>query len=65
MPRAEDTPLILHINLVRTMARQAELAGIRAFCNQDGVPVRRDILQALNRISSVLYLLMIQEKAKA
>ena len=65
MPRAEDSPLILRINLARTMARQAELAGTQAFCDQDGAPVRPDILQALNRISSVLYLLMIQEKAKA
>ena len=30
----------------------------------DGIPTRADILTALNRISSMLYLMMLQEKTK-
>ena len=64
MPGGRDSKLLLQINRARCAAREAELAAVQAFTDRDGVPVRQDILQAMNRLSSYLYLLMIQQKAK-
>lgn len=63
MPSAEDKGTVLQLNRVRCAARQAELAGVAAFTDSQGNVLRPDILQLLNRISSMLYILMIQEKA--
>ena len=64
MPQASDSSTILALNRCRCTARSAELAAIRAFTDENGIATRRDILQALNRLSSMLYILMIREKAK-
>ena len=63
MPSAEDPPQVLALNWVRTLARQTELAAVRAFTDENGNPTRGDILQAMNRVSSMLYILMIREKS--
>lgn len=63
MPEGKDPGLLLQINLARAMARQTEILALSAFSDRDGVPTRTDILQALNRLSSYLYILMIQIKA--
>ncbi|MBO5317472.1 MAG: ATP-binding protein [Oscillospiraceae bacterium] len=60
MPSGDDTMAVLQLNRARTVSRQAELCGVRAFVGQEGQIVREDILRALNRISSMLYLLMLQ-----
>ena len=57
MPDPADGLLLLQINKARCMARQAELAAVAAF--PEG---RQDLLQGYNRLSSYLYLLMIQLK---
>ena len=62
MPTAEDSRLLLLVNAARCKAREAELMAARAFETKDGVPEREDLLQALNRLSSFLYLIMIQLK---
>ena len=64
MPDYADSSHLLQLNLARCFARQAELAAMDAFTDSDGNPTRPDILRALNRISSMLYLLMLEEKAK-
>jgi len=64
MPQAQDGLDILLLNRARCCARSAELAAAEAFCDREGLPTREDILRALNRMSSMLYLLMIQLKAK-
>ena len=64
MPAVTDGEAILRLNRVRCAAREAELAAVAAFADRDGNPTRTDILRALNRMSSMLYLLMIQEKSK-
>ena len=64
MPESGDTPKILRLNRLRCMARNTELLGVDAFCDRDGNPTRTDILQALNRMSSMLYILMLREKAQ-
>lgn len=63
MPSLEDGPAILHLNRVRCSVRQAELAAAEAFRDSDGVCSRPDILQILNRMSSMVYLLMIRQKS--
>ena len=64
MPQASDGPMIAGLNRARCFAREAELAAVEAFSDRDGNLIREDIPKALNRMSSMLYLLMIQEKAK-
>ena len=63
MPEYTDGAQILQLNRCRCMARQAELAACHAFLDADGVPLRPDILRALNRMSSMLYILMIRCKS--
>ena len=64
MPQASDGSVIAVLNRARCFAREAELAAVEAFSNREGNLLREDIPKALNRMSSMLYLLMIQEKAK-
>ena len=65
MPDFSDSPQLLRLNRARCAARAAELAAVEAFSNADGVLTREDIPKALNRVSSMLYILMIREKAKS
>ena len=61
MPTGHESGLLLQINRARCAARQAELYGTAAFTDRDGIPTRTDLLRCLNRLSSMLYLLMIEE----
>ena len=63
MPRFSDSPVILQLNLCRCWARNAELAAVEAFVDGNGQVIRPDILQAMNRMSSMLYILMLRHKA--
>jgi ethanolamine utilization cobalamin adenosyltransferase len=57
MPVPTDSLLLLQVNKARCLARQAELQAVAAF------PAgREDLLRAFNRLSSFLYLVMIQLK---
>lgn len=58
MPAVSDGRTVLLLNRLRTLVRHTELKAAAA------LPDRTDILQALNRMSSFLYILMIQEKSK-
>ena len=58
MPDLADGRTVLLLNRLRTLVRHTERKATAA------LPDRTDILQALNRLSSYLYLLMIQEKSK-
>lgn len=64
MPSAADGRIIARLNRARCAAREAELAAVEAFSDRAGNPTRVDILRALNRMSSMLYILMIQWKSK-
>ena len=64
MPGAGDGPVIARLNRARCAAREAELAAVNAFVTREGQVQRPDILKALNRMSSMLYILMIQWKGK-
>ena len=63
MPAASDGAVVLALNKCRCAARAAELAAVEAFVNGDGVAERKDILRALNRMSSMLYVLMCMVKS--
>ena len=65
MPDFSDGRELLRLNRARCAARAAEIAAIEAFSDADGVLIREDIPRALNRVSSMLYILMIREKAKS
>ena len=57
MPAPTDSLLLLQVNKARCAARAAELKAVAAF------PAgREDLLRAFNRLSSFLYLIMIQLK---
>lgn len=62
MPAASDGEVILRLNRARTAVRAAELAAAEAFADREGLPTRPDILRALNRMSSMLWILMILAK---
>ena len=64
MPDYTDGETVLLLNKCRCAARNAELAAARAFIRDDGTADRQDILKALNRMSSMLYILMIREKSR-
>lgn len=64
MPSAGDGMEIARLNRVRCAAREAELKAVAAFSDREGNVTRQDILRSLNRMSSMLYILMIQCKSK-
>ena len=64
MPAVTDGPVILQLNRARCAAREAELAAVDAFSDREGNPTRVDILRALNRMSSMLYIFMIRYKCR-
>lgn len=65
MPEAADGPAMLQLNRVRTAVRETELAACRAFSDREGLLTRPDIVTALNRLSSLCWILMIRLKAGA
>ena len=62
MPEYTDGTAVLWLNRARCAARAAELMAVRAFVDGEGKPFREDILKAMNRMSSMLYILMIRGK---
>lgn len=63
MAAVTDDPAVLFVNRLRTVVRQAELAGYEAFKNYDGTVRRPDIILAMNRLSSLCWIMMIKLKA--
>lgn len=63
MPEAADGPVIAQLNRCRCSARRAERAAVAAFTDEAGNMTRPDLIQAMNRLSSMLYILMIRCKA--
>lgn len=59
MPEPRDSPAILRLNRLRTQIRETELAAAAAFGRD-----QEDILRALNRLSSLVYILMLQCKGE-
>lgn len=64
MPSSADGREILQLNRLRTLVRETELAAVNAFSDRDGVITRPDMVKTLNRVSSMLYILMIEMKQR-
>ena len=62
MPSPDDGKVLLLVNMARCKAREAELLAVKAFRDAEGLPTRPDLVRALNRLSSFLYLIMIELK---
>lgn len=62
MPSFTDRKLLLDLNSLRTQLRQTELLACEAFQDRDGGITRRDLIQLLNRMSSLIWIMMIQLK---
>ena len=64
MPEYVDGAALLQVNRARCAARDAELKAVAAFTDREGNPTRVDILRAMNRMSSMIWILMIRMKKK-
>lgn len=59
VPSIEHGLTVARLNVLRTVIREAEAAGAQAFIDKDFSVRRGDVLQALNRLSSAVYVLML------
>lgn len=59
LPQPRHGKLMAQLNMLRVQTRELEVAAMDAFCTQT-VMDRPDIIQALNRLSSLFYIMMIQ-----
>ncbi|GGP22528.1 ethanolamine utilization cob(I)yrinic acid a,c-diamide adenosyltransferase EutT [Silvimonas iriomotensis] len=59
VPDATHGPAVAQLNLLRARIRECETCAAALYLDRDYQPVRPDILQALNRLSSAVYVLMI------
>lgn len=50
--------LVVYVNSIRAFVREVEISAYTAFKNEYGEVSRNDIIQALNRISSVCWIIM-------
>ncbi len=57
LPGYQHGPVMSKINVARTLAREAEIVAVEAFVDLDGRVAREDLLRALNRLSSALYII--------
>lgn len=55
---------VAKLHVLRAKSREVELAAISALVTGDGKCCREDIVSALNRLSSVMYILVCLEKAR-
>lgn len=62
MPSFSDSELLLKLNRLRTQVRQAELLACDAFRDRDGAMIRQDLVTILNRMSSLLWIMIIRIK---
>ncbi|MCI9598605.1 MAG: cobalamin adenosyltransferase [Firmicutes bacterium] len=58
-PEYDMGQICVELNALRTKSREVELAAIQAFC-KGGKVERNDILRALNRLSSAIYIVYCQ-----
>lgn len=58
LPSYTHGEMAAYINKLRTLARKTELVAYNAFKDQNGNVDRNDIIQALNRMSSVFWIML-------
>ena len=62
MPEWNDGDAVLRLNQLRCRVRQTERAAVAAFRDGEGKATRVDILRAMNRMSGMVYILMVRMK---
>lgn len=62
MPSVDDGEAVVLLNELRSAVREVEIAAYTAFKDVEGVPTRNDIARALNRLSSLFYVMMFRAK---
>jgi propanediol utilization protein/ethanolamine utilization cobalamin adenosyltransferase len=55
---------VAKLHILRSKSREVELAAVDAFVTENGKCSREDIVSALNRLSSIMYILVCLEKAR-
>jgi ethanolamine utilization cobalamin adenosyltransferase len=61
IPDPKHGKVMAMLNILRTSVRELEIAGVDTFYNEtEGVVERLDIILALNRLSSLIYIIMCQ-----
>lgn len=60
LPNPGQGKIMAQLNILRTQVRELELMAMDAFYVGEGKVEREDIIQALNRLSSLIYVLMVQ-----
>lgn len=56
----KNSMLVLKLNEMRSSSREIEIAGVTAFLNEKGIVTKKEILKALNRFSSIIYVMMLK-----
>ena len=57
---SKDSYTVIKLNEMRALSRELEIKGVEAFVKENGTIERRDILLALNRLSSAIYIMMLR-----
>lgn len=60
LPQPKHGKIMAQLNILRAQSRELELAAMDAFCTSLQELERPDIIEALNRLSSLVYIMMIQ-----
>lgn len=58
LPNYRQGEIVAHLNKLRTLTRETELVAYKAFTNEYGQTEREDIIKALNRLSSLFWIMM-------
>ena len=58
LPNYKQGEIVVYLNKLRTLTREAELVAYDAFTNEYGQTEREDIIKAFNRLSSLFWIMM-------
>ena len=64
IPSYKQGEIVAHLNKLRTITRQVELVAYNAFVSEYGESIRNDIIKALNRLSSLFWIMRFKYLAK-
>lgn len=62
-PNYKMGEIVISLNTLRTLTRETELSAFKAFKDEYGKVEREDIIRALNRLSSVFWIMMFKFRA--
>lgn len=56
----KNSMLVLKLNEMRSNCRECEITGVTAFLTEKGIVEKKEMLKALNRLSSIIYVMMLK-----